>query len=88
MVEEDQDVKRLEILQSMIDIYAERLVDLRTKCFTGNELTQNEIRTLEVNEFEILYYHVIIYVTTSTQDRRIVLVTYHKTKSFHSASWL
>lgn len=56
MVEEDQDVKRLEILQSMIDIYAERLVDLRTKCFTGNELTQNEIRTLEVNQFILCIY--------------------------------
>lgn len=49
MAEEDQDVKPLEILQSMIDIFAERLVGLRTQCSTSNELTQSEIRTLEVN---------------------------------------
>ncbi|KAK7571924.1 hypothetical protein V9T40_014396 [Parthenolecanium corni] len=59
MVEEDQDVKRLEILQSMIDIYAERLVDLRTKCFTGNELTQNEIRTLEGKLIKLFSQYVI-----------------------------
>ncbi|KAK7593117.1 hypothetical protein V9T40_007869 [Parthenolecanium corni] len=47
MAEEDQDVKPLEILQSMIDIFAERLVGLRTQCSTSNELTQSEIRTLE-----------------------------------------
>lgn len=52
MAEEDQDVKPLEILQSMIDIFAERLVGLRTQCSTSNELTQSEIRTLEVNTFE------------------------------------
>lgn len=54
MADEDQDVKPLEILQSMIDIFAERLVGLRTQCSTSNELTQSEIRTLEVNTLEIL----------------------------------
>lgn len=50
MAEEDQDGKQsLGILQSMIDIFAERLVGLRTQCSTSNELTQREIRTLEVS---------------------------------------
>lgn len=48
MAEEDQDVKPLDVLQSMIDIFADRLVGLRTQCSTSAELTQREIRTLEV----------------------------------------
>jgi len=49
MAEEDQDGKQgLGIWQSMIDIAAERLIGLRTQCSTSNELTQREIRTLEV----------------------------------------
>ncbi|XP_065202986.1 kinase suppressor of Ras 2 [Planococcus citri] len=42
MAEEDQDV-----LQPMIDTFADRLVGLRTQCSTSVELTQREIRTLE-----------------------------------------
>lgn len=62
MAEKDQDVETLEFSQSMIDIFAERLVGLRTQCSTSNELTQSEIRTLEVNKslflclFEYLFY--------------------------------
>lgn len=45
----DQDIRpALDILQSMIDISADRLVGLRTQCSTSVELTQREIRTLEV----------------------------------------
>lgn len=41
--------KYLQILQSMIDVSAERLEGLRTQCATSAELTQQEIRTLEVS---------------------------------------
>lgn len=37
----------LDVIQSMIDISAERLESLRTQCATSAELTQQEIRTLE-----------------------------------------
>lgn len=37
----------LDVIQSMIDISAERLEGLRTQCATSAELTQQEIRTLE-----------------------------------------
>lgn len=37
----------LDVIQSMIDISAERLEGLRTQCATSAELTQLEIRTLE-----------------------------------------
>ncbi|KAJ8923037.1 hypothetical protein NQ315_001585 [Exocentrus adspersus] len=37
----------LHIIQSMIDVSAERLEGLRTQCATSAELTQQEIRTLE-----------------------------------------
>lgn len=40
--------KTLHIIQSMIDVSSERLEGLRTKCSTTAELTQQEIRTLEV----------------------------------------
>ncbi len=53
MAEEDQDVKGLEVLQSMIDGSAKRLVGLRTQCATSNLLTQSEIRTLEVSMYQI-----------------------------------
>ncbi|CAH1115941.1 unnamed protein product [Phaedon cochleariae] len=39
--------KNLHIIQSMIDVSAERLEGLRTQCATSAELTQQEIRTLE-----------------------------------------
>lgn len=46
----DQDLRKyLQILQSMIDVSAERLEGLRTQCATSAELTQQEIRTLEVS---------------------------------------
>lgn len=45
----DQELRNcLQILQSMIDVSAERLEGLRTQCATSAELTQQEIRTLEV----------------------------------------
>ncbi|KAL3272391.1 hypothetical protein HHI36_013868 [Cryptolaemus montrouzieri] len=44
----DQELrKNLLIIQSMIDVSAERLEGLRTQCATSAELTQQEIRTLE-----------------------------------------
>lgn len=45
----EQEIRRaLEVVQSMIDISADRLEGLRTQCSTSAELTQQEIRTLEV----------------------------------------
>lgn len=52
MADEDaeQEVRRaLDVVQSMIDISADRLEGLRTQCATSAELTQHEIRTLEVS---------------------------------------
>ncbi|XP_011500487.1 PREDICTED: kinase suppressor of Ras 2 [Ceratosolen solmsi marchali] len=44
----EQEIRRaLEVVQSMIDISADRLEGLRTQCSTSAELTQQEIRTLE-----------------------------------------
>lgn len=47
--EADQDTRceSLDVVQSMIDISADRLEGLRTQCATSAELTQQEIRTLE-----------------------------------------
>lgn len=46
----DQELRRnLQIIQSMIDVSAERLEGLRTQCELSVELTQQEIRTLEVS---------------------------------------
>ncbi|CAH0773160.1 unnamed protein product [Bemisia tabaci] len=50
MAEEDSDAeirRSLDVVQSMIDISAERLQGLRTQCATSVELTRQEIRTLE-----------------------------------------
>ncbi|XP_014471877.1 PREDICTED: kinase suppressor of Ras 2 isoform X2 [Dinoponera quadriceps] len=44
----EQEIRRaLDVVQSMIDISADRLEGLRTQCSTSAELTQQEIRTLE-----------------------------------------
>ncbi|KAI4484473.1 hypothetical protein M0804_007039 [Polistes exclamans] len=44
----EQETRRaLDVVQSMIDISADRLEGLRTQCSTSAELTQQEIRTLE-----------------------------------------
>lgn len=53
--EPELEVRRaLEVVQSMIDISADRLEGLRTQCATSAELTQHEIRTLEVMICHIL----------------------------------
>lgn len=46
---EQDSVRYLLIIQNMIDVSAERLEGLRTQCATSAELTQQEIRTEEVN---------------------------------------
>ncbi|CAG9856573.1 unnamed protein product [Phyllotreta striolata] len=44
----DQELRKtLHMIQSMIDVSAQRLEGLRTQCATSAELTQQEIRTLE-----------------------------------------
>lgn len=40
-----------ELIQNMIDISISSLQGLRTKCAASNDLTQQEIRTLEVMSF-------------------------------------
>ncbi|XP_066997857.1 kinase suppressor of Ras 2 [Anabrus simplex] len=50
MADEEVDLearRALDVVQSMIDISADRLEGLRTQCATSAELTQQEIRTLE-----------------------------------------
>lgn len=49
MADGEEEIRRaLKDVQSMIDVCAERLEGLRTQCSTSAELTQQEIRTLEV----------------------------------------
>ncbi|CAB3370448.1 Hypothetical predicted protein [Cloeon dipterum] len=45
--DESEALKHVRVLQSMIDLSAERLEGLRTECVTTERLTQHEIRTLE-----------------------------------------
>lgn len=42
-----------ELIQNMIDISISSLQGLRTKCAATNDLTQQEIRTLEVMSFPL-----------------------------------
>lgn len=50
MADGEKEIRRaLDDVQSMIDVCAERLEGLRTQCSTSAELTQQEIRTLEVS---------------------------------------
>lgn len=42
-------LEQCELVQNMIDISISSLEGLRTKCATSNDLTQKEIRTLEVS---------------------------------------
>lgn len=41
-------LQQCELVQNMIDISISNLEGLRTKCAASNDLTQKEIRTLEV----------------------------------------
>lgn len=43
-----------ELIQNMIEISISSLQGLRTKCAASNDLTQQEIRTLEVTSFSDL----------------------------------
>lgn len=50
--EAEQEIRRtLDVVQYMIDISAQSLEGLRTQCATSAEITQQEIRTLEVNNY-------------------------------------
>ena len=53
--EQDRRCDILDVFQSMIDISADRLEGLRTQCATSAELTQQEIRTLEVSVIYLGY---------------------------------
>ena len=46
----DENCKLIEDLQTMIDINSQHLFGLRTECATGVELTQQQIRTMEVRK--------------------------------------
>lgn len=48
-------VQSVQSIQSIIDISADRLEGLRTQCATSAEITQQEIRTLEVFKISIIY---------------------------------
>lgn len=55
--EKEQDARSaLLVVQSMIDISADRLEGLRTQCATSAELTQQEIRTLEVSLSHVSHF--------------------------------
>lgn len=43
-------LQQCELVQNMIEISISSLEGLRTKCATANDLTQKEIRTLEVRK--------------------------------------
>lgn len=45
-----------ELIQNMIEISISSLQGLRTKCAASNDLTQQEIRTLEVTSFSKYIY--------------------------------
>ncbi|KAF7669315.1 hypothetical protein LDENG_00215120 [Lucifuga dentata] len=45
-----------ELIQNMIDISISSLQGLRTKCAASNDLTQQEIRTLEVTSMSSSYH--------------------------------
>ena len=46
-------LQQCELVQNMIDISISSLEGLRTKCATSNDLTQQEIRTLEVSSIRV-----------------------------------
>lgn len=50
-------LQQCELVQNMIDISISSLEGLRTKCATSNDLTQKEIRTLEVSAVWISAVH-------------------------------
>ena len=54
-----------ELIQNMIDISISSLQGLRTKCAASNDLTQQEIRTLEVMSFS----DASVRVRASSRDR-------------------
>lgn len=58
----------LHVLQSMIDVSAERLDGLRTHCATSAELTQQEIRTLEVSRARVPRLRLIVLSLTRPPD--------------------
>lgn len=67
MAEEEFDRQLMcepEVIQTLIDISSQMLISLRTLCETRAELTQHEIRTLEVsccNIFTVYMYYVCLY---------------------------
>lgn len=50
-------LQQCELVQNMIDISISSLEGLRTKCATSNDLTQKEIRTLEVSTDSAVHLH-------------------------------
>lgn len=53
-------LQQCELVQNMIDISISSLEGLRTKCATSNDLTQKEIRTLEVSAAIYLFVYLFI----------------------------
>lgn len=64
----EHEIRRaFDVIQSMIDISADRLEGLRTQCSTSAELTQQEIRTLEV----------IVILKENCKTKRYVLIVFY-----------
>lgn len=61
-------LQQCELVQNMIDISISSLEGLRTKCATSNDLTQKEIRTLEVSAANLCR------ASSSESIRRAVIV--------------
>lgn len=55
-------LQQCELVQNMIDISISSLEGLRTKCATSNDLTQKEIRTLEVSGTTEILLCIFIYI--------------------------
>ncbi|KPP58466.1 hypothetical protein Z043_123705 [Scleropages formosus] len=57
-------LQQCELVQNMIDISISSLEGLRTKCATSNDLTQKEIRTLEMS-LQVMCSHVLMIAASS-----------------------
>ena len=71
-------IKTCEILQYMIDNNAKRLYGLRTQCSVTEEITQREIRELEVI---IVYYIYIIWVRYLEETSSIFKVSFSSVRN-------
>lgn len=64
-----------EVVQTLIDISSQMLISLRNLCETRAELTQHEIRTLEVSHYLLLILLIItlLIIVTMTINQNSML---------------